>query len=644
MVCNWALFMSLGAAAIPAVAQQPLVLEAVPPVAYPAANGFQFVSDGPASPGWGRNNQIARRFYPEYLPSFFVRTLEIDKHLPANGRLQWIFTGPKGGFTVQISQRFITVSQRFYDSYGLRDVDDFRGFPSKTVREDTAYYSGNLNTVSVIVDHHLSLTVKINGAAAIKQSFLLDVFRHQLEFDAPRSEHLEVSGGLLPVDNVSTTVHVDPAQKFQTMLGFGGSPSIPAYESLSADGRKEYWKLLENYNLLIDREYPMGARLEPDMSNLDNISNASPHYYGDNFPNGEVSSFSYNKNIVRIGGKVLYEMWDLPAWAKKDYVDKDGKVYKAAADPAQWVKAMMNYVHLEKEKTGAAPDILGIQNEVVQPKEITYQMVRSLREALDREGLQNVAIQMPDASFTKGGISAANTLSELPEIWKSIDYVATHEYDFQDYLTDCDGFDRALLDLRSASRNKKFISTEICINSPKYQIDSYRVAFNVGQIYHKNLTVLDSVGLLYCWLILDVEEPSYGQSRSLMVPDHLHGNIPVASGFELRVLGAFSRRVREGMWRAYASSSNPDLLVSAFEGNSGQKTLIALNRSTSPQTLSVEWAGARFSTLERASLYAQNTIAKVPGIVIVEPGEIVTFTDVPIRDDLHTSDHGNINK
>jgi O-glycosyl hydrolase len=630
MVYKCATFVCLSAAAMLAVAQQPMVLDPVPPVAYPAANGFQFVSDGPASPGWGRNNQIARRFFPEYLPSFFERTLVIDKPLPANGRLQWIFTGPHGGFTIEISQRSITVSQRFYDSYGLRESDDFRAFPAKTVRQDTAYYSGNLNTVSVIADHHLSLTVKINGTTAIEQSFLLDVFRHQLEFDAPRSEHLVVSGGLLPVDNVSTTVHVDSAQQFQTMLGFGGSPSIPAYESLSADGKQDYWKLLANYNLLIDREYPMGARLEPDMSNLDNISDASPHYYGDNFPNGEVSSFSYNKNVVRIGGKVLYEMWDLPAWAKKDYVDNDGKVYKGTADPVQWVRAMMNYVHLEKDKTGAAPDILGIQNEIVQPKEITYQMVRSLRDALDREGLQNVAIQMPDASFTKGGISAANTLSESPEIWKSIDYAATHEYDFQDYLTDCDGFDHALADMRKASRDKKFISTEICLNSPKYQIDSYRVAFNVAQLYHKNLTILNSVGLLYCWLILDVEEPSYGQSRSLIVPDRLHGDVPVASGFELRVLGAFSRRVKEGMRRVYASSTNPDLLVSAFESNSGQKTLIALNRSTSPQALTVNWPETTWNGMERVSQYAENAPGAVPAKILVQPGEIVTLSTIPL--------------
>jgi O-glycosyl hydrolase len=627
-VCKCAIFVCLGAVAMFASAQQPIALAPGVPATYLPADGFQFTADGPASPGWGRNNQIARRYFPEYLPTFFSRTLAIDKPLPANGRLLWIFTGPRGGFTIEISQRSITVSQRFYDSYGLRESDDLRGFPSKAVQQDTAYFSGVLSTVTVIVDHHLSLTVKLNGVAAIEQSFLLDVFHHQLEFDAPRSEHVVVSGGLLPIDDVSTTVQVDPTQTFQTMLGFGGSPSIPAYESLSADGKKEYWKLLENYNLLIDREYPMGARLEPDMSNLDNMSDASPHYYGDNFPNGEVSSFSYNQNVVRLGGKVLYEMWDLPSWAKKDYVDKDGKVYKGAADPAQWVKAMMNYVHLEKERTGAAPDILGIQNEVVQPSEITYEMVRSLRDALDREGFQDVAIQMPDASFTRGGISAANILSESPDVWKSIDYAAAHEYDFQDYLTDCDGFDHALRDLHKADEDKKFISTEICVNSPKYQIDSYRVAFNVGQLYHKNLTILNSVGLLYCWLILDVEEPSYGQSRSLMVPDRLHGNVPAASGFELRVLGAFSRRVKEGMRRVFAASTNPDLLVSAFESNGGRKTVIALNRSTSPQTLTVSWPGANWTVMERASQYAENEPEAVPASILIQPGEIVTLSTV----------------
>ena len=76
----------------------------------------------------------------------------------------------------------------------------------------------------------------------------------------------------------------------------------------------------------------MGTKLLPDMSNLDNLADAKPHYYGDDFPNGEVSNFDYNAQSLKLGGKVIYEWWALPAWAAKDYTDPEGKVHKGAAN------------------------------------------------------------------------------------------------------------------------------------------------------------------------------------------------------------------------------------------------------------------------------------------------------------------------
>jgi hypothetical protein len=206
---------------------------------------------------------------------------------------------------------------------------------------------------------------------------------------------------------------------------------------------------------------------------------------------------------------------------------------------------------------------------------------------------------------------------------------ASHEYDYQDYLSDPDTFDVRLHELRLANGDKPFLSTELCLNNPKYQIASYRVTFNMAQLYHKNFTMLDSIGILYCWLMLDVEEPNFGQSRALMIPDRRHGDVPVASSFQLRTLGAFSRRVREGMVRVDATSSNPDLLVTAFEDGKGGRTLVALNRSTEPQTLSLDWAGGAMKQVERVSFYEDNTVSNDTGSVKIEPGEIVTLSNVP---------------
>ena len=179
--------------------------------------------------------------------------------------------------------------------------------------------------------------------------------------------------------------------------------------------------------------------------------------------------------------------------------------------------------------------------------------------------------------------------------------------------------------MHAAAAGKPFLATEICLNDGKYQEPSYRLALQVGQLYQKDLTKLDAEMLLYCWLILDVEQPNFGGSRSLLVPDRSQGEIPVASSFQLRVLGAFSRHVLKGMRRVEAPSSDPDLLPVAFS-DGGRTTLIVLNRSTSAQQLHIDWPGAAWSRIERTSFYSPNVETAMPANVVIAPGEIVTLS------------------
>jgi O-glycosyl hydrolase len=608
-----------------ALSLQPFGVQAQTNVA--PSDRFQFISDGPSGSGWGRTDELPRVFFPERLPAFFSRTILFDTGIPREAKLNWIFTGAQGGFTVELSRSQVRVSQRFYDSYGLNDSHTSN--PERIVQDSVGQVPQPIHSLTVVLDAHLSLKILVNGSALLEQNCMLDVSRHQLQFQAPRSKHLEVSGSLAASPSISTVVTIHPDHRHQTIYGFGGSPSIPAYESLSEEGKKQYWRILAHYNLLIDREYPMGTRLRPDMSNLDNLADASPHYYGDNFPNGEVSSFAYNAHTKKIGGKVIYELWALPNWATKTYVDPEGKEHKDAADPKEWARAMLTYTRISKEKTGYAPDVIGIQNEVGQPKAITFEMVRTLRRELDAAGFQDVKIHMPDASYTWLGKDVATTLKSDSDIWSKIDIAATHEYDYQDHFYDPDSFDEDLKQLRAAEGDKPFLATEICINNNRLQIASYRVAFNVGQLYHKNMTILDSIGLLYCWLILDVEQPNFGASRALLIPDRYHGDIPTASSFQLRVLGAYSRHLPEGMVRVEANSSNSDLLVSAFEGKGDARTVILANRGTSPQTITMNWPGTKWRETERASQYLENTPETVSSSLVIQPGEIVTLSTLP---------------
>jgi len=622
--------------AMSASAQQAVKLTPAKPATAPIAQRFEFVSDGPIGPGWTRPNEIARTYFHEQLPAFFSRTLTIDHDLPRDASFSWIFTGPHAGFTVQLSASKVRLFQRYYDSTGL--YSGHGNFPEKVVSDSEQQFEGDAHTLAVVVDSHLSVRVLVNGKELLRQSCVFDVTRHQLMLSAPRTEHEVVSGALLATTTDHASISVNPSKHYQEIFGFGGSPSIPAYAHLSAEGKAQYWTLLKRYNLLIDREYPMGTQLKPDMSNLDDLSEATPHYYGDNFPNGEVSDFDYSKHALAMGGSVVYEMWALPKWATQTYhssgkptIDAWGRAVQSAAKPEEYARAVVAYCKQAQLRTGSPPAVVGIENEVEQPPEIFDQMVLTLRRELDRAGFTSVKIHMADASFMYMGVERAKRLQHDPAVWKAIDFTATHEYDYQGYFANPDMYDQQMRAMHAASGDKPFLATEICVNDPHYQEPSYRVAFNVGQLYHKNLTTLDAVGIMYCWLLLDVEQPTFGGSRSLLVPDRNRSDVPVASSFELRVLGAFSRHILRGMHRVETATDNPDLLTSAYEGD-GKSTLVVMNRSTSPQHLIVNWSGRKWVQIERTSPYLENAISnQVSSDEVIQPGEIVVLSTFSVN-------------
>jgi hypothetical protein len=391
--------------------------------------------------------------------------------------------------------------------------------------------------------------------------------------------------------------------------------------------------LLAEYNLLLHREYPTGAMLNPEMTNWDRPADASPHYYGDNFPNCETSDFEYLRRVRNMGGKVFFEFWELPPWAKAR--DVEGKLTDAPQiEP--YVKAMVRYCQVAREKTGHAPEIVGIQNEVTQSAENWKKMAVALRQGLDNAGFAATKIHMHNAATATAGIAAGKAFSEDPAVWKTIDYATSNLYDYQSFFHDPDGVDTRLAELRAATPGKPFMAVELCVNNGEYQSRGYRIAFAMGQFYHKLLTQMDACAAMYCWTLLNVEQLSYGWTRTLFVPDTEHGMKPVSSSHQLRVFGAYSRRVREGMKRVKATASNPNLLATAFTGSGGRKTLILLNRSTDAQKVEVKWPGAVFRYRETASSREENAVESIPqnsagkGEVTVAPGEIITLTNVEL--------------
>jgi hypothetical protein len=570
-----------------------------------------------------------RKYFAEWLPALFERTLEIENWSGDKPQLRWIFTGPSGGFTVEAGGGQARLAVRYYDSPGLSKVPPVEPRPGRHPEglweESRVEYSGDLRAITVIADHRLTLRVLLNGKEALSSRAALDVNQHQLAFAGDGAAR----GRLLPPATERATVDVDDAVRFQEMLGWGGTTPPPAFAELSPQGVREWWRMLAEYNLLLHREYPTGALLNPEMTNWDRPQDASPHYYGDNFPNCETSDFEYMRRVRRLGGKVIFEFWQLPPWARTR--DRAGKLTEAP-EIEPYVKAMVRYCQVSRDKIGQAPEIVGIQNEVTQSPQDWRKMALALRRGLDAAGFGAIKIHMHNPPYSTGGVAAAKAFRQDPAVWKTIDYAASNLYDYQTFFHDPDGFDARLAELREASGDKPFFAVELCVNNGEFQSRAYRIALAMGQLYHKVLTQLDACGVMYCWTLLNVVQPSYGWTRTLLVPDAEHGLMPSSSSHQLRVFGAYTRRVRAGMRRVKVASSNENLLVTAFSGAGGEKTLILLNRSVAAQKVEVKWRGASFRYLETASPRQENAVEPAGSSleVLVAPGAIVTLTNVEL--------------
>jgi O-glycosyl hydrolase len=623
------LFASLAVAAC-ATAQQAVPLPPPPATSAPAADTFRFVSDGPAGPGWSRPDEIARKYFHENLTALFERTLTLDAALPQRATLRWIFTGPRAGLTVELTSSRIRIAERYYDSMALYEGQG--NFPEKTTFTDERQYTGDARTLTVIADSHLAVRVLINGQQILEAPLLFDLTRHQLMLAASRTAHQIVSGSLVKPNIKDATVTINESQVHQTMLGFGGSPSIAAYAELSDQGKRAYWQILKRYNLLLSREYPMGTELKPDLSNLEDLADATPHYYGDNFPNSELSSFDYSRHVLDLGGSVIYELWALPSWATvpnngPHATDTWNKPIKRVANPNEYARLIVTYCKKAQAATGSAPAIVGIENEVDQPPEVFSSMALALRRELDKAGFTATKIHMADASFMFLGIDRATELRKNPEAWKTLDYSAVHEYDFQEFLANPDLYDARMNQMHEAADGKPFLATEICINDPHYQEPSYRIALAVAQLYHKNLTELDAVALMFCWLLLDVEQPSFAGSRSLLAPDRTRSWIPVPTSFQLRVMGAFSRHVVKGMQRIGVETGDPDLLATAF-ADAQNETLVVIIRSTTSRRLDLQGASHAWAEIEHTGLEDENSVAPFRTGNVIQPGEILVLSTI----------------
>jgi len=454
----------------------------------------------------------------------------------------------------------------------------------------------------------------INDVKVAEQLCYQDLTQHQFRYTGMRGN---ICGEIFCPSASTASVTVNPDNSYQEILGFGGITSMPSYYQLSDEGREKWWKLLKEYNLFIQREYPNGSKLNKECSNFDSLSQATVQYYGENFPNGEISDFAYNKKIFDMGGMVVFEFWSLPVWAIKPGT-------KTIPLFDKYAEAMVNYCKQSVAKTGKAPQITGIQNEQEQPDSVWQQMTLHLREALDKNGFNDVKIHMHNSSRFYQGINAAKAFTAIPEVWNAIDYTASNLYDYQDCIMNVDAFDTLITKWNAITKGKPFISTELCQNQSILQEQSFKTAFFMGQLYHKNMVMMDASVIMYCWLLCATVQPSYQASRSLFAIDMSNNFVPVPSSYQLRVFGSYSKHILKGMKRIEASGNDSDILVSAYQDKLHQ-TLIITNRGMTDKKIELEWPGVVFTKAEITNQYNSNRSVSVTKDIIVKPGDILTL-------------------
>lgn len=646
----------------------------VRPFVFPDPNGMIEV--------WGKGAKLRPFFPDEYLPACFRRTLEMDSWEPGEERLQWIFTGPSVRVVITLEREGLRFQQFFHDSFWLHPPDRFfdqdfdvpqkpwytidpadeqkllrergiKGYAESAWPERKVPWSGPWRRLLVEFRHTMELAVWVDDAKIVSQHCAEDLHHHQLKFSGPEGK---CSGRLVAPADRELSLKIVSGETYQTMRGFGGITSPMAFRELSERGQNEFWRIVEDYNLLVQRDNPPGGELKESLDNWDHRETAIPHYYGDNFPNGNVVDFEMNRSFVERGGEVWFEFWDFPAWmvdTEALYRDEKGVERRGRPKTDAFVRAVIDYCSKARDRAGASPAVVGIQNEGAQAPETYHELVTGLREGLDRAGFGKVKIHMSDANMlspetTWGGfypdsITRAKTFTSSAETWEKIDFAAAHMYDIQEYFRDPDGLDEAFRSFHELVKDRPFLSTELCINSPRYQLRSYKLAMLLGQFYHKNLALLDAVALAYCWTLVNVEQPSFGWSRSLLTVDRENGRVPRPSAYQLRVLGAWSRRIRSGMRRVGLRGADADLMATAYCGDDDSRTLVLLNRGVTPVSFQLEdCVPEDFPFIEEASPYSPNEAPMSDdgddmgaGKFRVRPGSILTLSNVPL-----TGSHG----
>ncbi len=385
-------------------------------------------------------------------------------------------------------------------------------------------------------------------------------------------------------NGASATISIDPAVRFQEIVGFGGAFTEAAAYALSKIGPEKRAEVIRAY---FDPVEGLGYSLCRTHINSCDFS-LDNYCYTNGICDTELKDFSIERDekllipLIRdamatagVPLKILASPWSPPAWMKTNgKMNHGGKLKPEYA--GTWAKYLAKYIEAYSKE---GIDIWGItiQNEpgsrqrwdsCTYSAEEERDFVKNyLGPTLSNENLGKVKIIVWDHNKNSIVERAAGVLSD-PEAAKYVWGVGFHWYRGEHF----DNLDK----LNGMYPDKKLLSTEACIeNGPRIG------AWHTGEKYGHNI-IGDlnhfAVGWVDWNIALD-ERGGPNHARNFcdapVIADGRSNSIIYSSSFYY--LGHFSKFIRPGAVRIGCTVNNPALEATAFLNVDGRIAVVVMN-------------------------------------------------------------------
>ncbi len=411
------------------------------------------------------------------------------------------------------------------------------------------------------------------------------------DFRITKTDTLEFKDFPQPLES-EVCVFVDPANKFQTLIGIGGAltdASAETYAKLPIDKQKEF--LQAYYN----KEKGIGYTLARTSIHSSDFSSSSFTYVSDGDAELKTFSIDHDKKfripfikqaIEAAGGNLtlFVSPWSPPAWMKdNNTMLHGGKLLTQFKQP--WANYFVKFIHAY-EKEGIPVWGLTAQNEpmatqtwescIFTAEEERDFIKKYLGPTLKKAGLDNKKLMAWDHNRDLIYQRASVLLSD-PETSKYLWGLGFHWY--ETWTGGGMQFDNVRR-VHESYPKMNLMMTEGCVE----RFDSTRINdWSYGERYAHSM--INDFNCGACgwtdWNILLDERggPNHADNfcAAPVIADTRTGNVIYANSFYY--IGHFSKFIRPGAKRIISSSNRDNLQTTAFQNADGKISVVVMNAS-----------------------------------------------------------------